>query len=389
MKVLAITGIRSEYDILYPVLKALHVNKNYELELVVSGAHLSQWHGKTYKQIENDGFKIVDRIDSLVSTDREVQRPLAVSNLLAGLARIVERQKPDILLVVGDREESIATAIVGNYMNVLVAHIGGGDPVWGNSDDPIRMATSKLSHLHFATTKQYCQNLEALGEDAWRIHMCGTPGLDNIRMEEELPLETVASFIGTDLQDYVVLINHPLSSEAKDILEETNILLGGLEKFCMRNNYKVVCIEPNSDPGSFEIVEAYNRHVSNNFKMVNTLPRSIFVNLMRNSRALIGNSSMGILEAPMYKLPVVNVGNRQRGRLNAGNVKFVPFERKAILSALEEAALDEGYRKEVASLVNPYGDGRAAEIILDVFSNIDAKSQKWLVKQQLVKKKVL
>lgn len=383
-KILAVTGIRSEYDILYPVIRKLADHDDYDLSVVVSGAHLSSEHGQTWKQIVSDGFKIADAIDSLISTQRETQRPKAISALVAGLSQTVERVNPDLLLVVGDREESIATAIVGNYMNVLVGHIGGGDPVWGNADDPIRMAVSKLSHLHFTTAKPYSENLQNIGEDAWRIHFCGTPGLDNIKNEPELPVSELSTFVGSELTDYGVVIFHPMSSELKSTEKQINALMEALQKISEQNKFKFVCIEPNSDPGAYQIRNAYKKSGGDRIIPVNTLPRSIFVNLMRNARVLIGNSSMGLLEAPMYQLPVVNVGNRQQGRLNAGNVKFVEPVCNKIEQAIHAACFDQKYRDAVAALDNPYGDGNSASIIEGVIGRIDLDDEKWRTKQTLV-----
>ena len=383
-RILAVTGIRSEYDILYPVIKRFADSDDFELKVVVSGAHLSDWHGSTIDRVESDGFEIADRIDTLFTTNRSTQRSKAVAQLISGLTQTVEREKPDLLLVVGDREESIATAIVGNYMDVVVAHIGGGDPVWGNADDPIRMAVSKLAHIHFTTAQPYSKNLVSMGEDEWRISFCGTPGLDNITNEPQLSMADVSNFIGSELSDYIVVLKHPLSSEHESAYEQMTSTLKAIDKVCQDKGLKAVCITPNSDPGSYEIIQAYKEFESDSILLQQTLPRSIFVNLLRNAKALVGNSSMGILEAPMYKLPVVNVGHRQRGRLNAGNVKFVSYQKNDIVSAIEQAVFDIKYRNYIANLDNPYGSGQAADIIENFIRDVDLSDTKWLVKEKLV-----
>ncbi|MBY5947296.1 UDP-N-acetylglucosamine 2-epimerase [Photobacterium rosenbergii] len=383
-RILAVTGIRSEYDILYPVIKRFHDSDEYELKVVASGAHLSDWHGNTVDRIVSDGFTIADRIDTLLTTNRSTQRSKAVGQLITGLTQTVEREQPDMLLVVGDREESIATTIVGNYMDVLVAHIGGGDPVWGNADDPIRMAASKLAHVHFTTAKPYADNLEKMGEDSWRIAFCGTPGLDNICQEPTVGLDIVSDYVGSKLEDYIVVLKHPLSSEHHQAYEQMTSALSAIDRVCKERNLKAVCITPNSDPGSFEIIQAYKAFESEHIILQQTLPRNIFVNLLRNAKALAGNSSMGILEAPMYQLPVINIGHRQQGRLNAGNVEFVSYEEQDIVRAIERAVFDNAYRDEVAQLENPYGCGRAAQIIEQFIKNIDLSDPKWLVKEKLV-----
>lgn len=385
IKVLAVTGIRSEYDILYPVLKEINEDERFQLELVVSGAHLSNEHGYTLELIEKDGFEIVDCIDSLFTTQRLTQRSKAVGALVSGLSQTVERVVPNFLLVVGDREESIATAIVGNYMDVLVAHIGGGDPVWGNADDPIRMAVSKLAHIHFTTTQEYADNLVLLGEDDWRIKFCGTPGLDNIANEPKFEEKEIQKRLNLPELPMIVVLKHPLSSEKLSTYEQMKVTLESISEFCEVNNYQAVVIQPNSDPGSNEILLAINECTSEYVHFTHTLPRSTFVNLMRHAKVLVGNSSMGILEAPMHKLPVVNVGSRQQGRLNAGNVEFVKHDKQEIIKAIEQGALNSEYRNHVANLSNPYGEGKAGKLIKDALLSIEpSQYQSWHIKEKLV-----
>lgn len=386
IKLLAVTGIRSEYDILYPVIDGLRKDERFEVKIVASGAHLSDWHGFTLKSIEEDGFEIADKIDSLFMTDRRAQRAKGTGVLTSALSQTVDRENPDFLLVVGDREESIAVAVVGNYMDVLVAHIGGGDPVFGNADDPIRFAVSKLAHIHFTSTQQYAENLKKIGEEEFRIFNVGSPALDNIKNTEACRIEEISDFLGFDIsgRKYVVLIKHPLSSEKENSYFQMRVTLESLEAFCMENNIKVIGIHPNTDPGSIDILKAIHEFKDSKFiKFHKTLPRKIFINLVRNAKALVGNSSMGILEAPFYGLPVVNVGNRQKGRLNAGNVEFVSHDKEEIRNALRRAYFDERYRDRVKNLENPYGNGTTSQKIRDILTAIDKMEKKWYMKERL------
>jgi len=385
-KVLAITGIRSEYDILYPIIKTLSEDPEFEVAVVASSAHLSTLHNFTLDKIKQDGFRIADCIDSLFMTNRNVQRSKGVGILTYGLTQTIEREKPDYLLVVGDREESIATALVGNYMNILVAHLGGGDPVYGNADDPIRMAVSKLCHIHLVTAQQYADNLIGLKEDPFRIFFVGNPAFANIEDTEHKSLAEVSDYMNFDITDgrYLVLVKHPLSSEEGEAYFQMKTTLSALEEFCLKNDFKVVASYPNSDPGSYDIIQAISEFENKDFiKFNHTLPREYFVNLMRNTKALVGNSSMGILEAPYYKLPVINVGNRQKGRLNAGNVVFVPYEVNAIVNQIEKACFNEEYIREIKNLVCPFGTAQAPQNILNVLKEIDPKDNKWLIKSNL------
>jgi GDP/UDP-N,N'-diacetylbacillosamine 2-epimerase (hydrolysing) len=385
-KLLAITGIRSEYDILFPILDSLRNDPEFEVKLVISGAHLSEIHGNTLKIIETDGFNIADKIDTFFSTNRKIQRAKGVGLLTAGLAQCVERENPDFLFVVGDREESIATAIVGNYMDVLTAHLGGGDPVFGNADDPMRFAVSKLAHIHFTTAEEYSKNLLKIGEESFRIFWTGNPSFDNIRKVPQMPLVEISNYLDFKIlpQKYIVLIKHPLSSEKEEAYQQMAVSLDALETFCQTNQFKVIGIYPNTDPGAFEMIKSIEEHSnSQNIKFFKTLPRNIFINLIRNSSCICGNSSMGILESPFYKLPVVNIGNRQQGRLNAGNVNFVQHDKNSIIEGLNLAIFNEEYRHKIKSLPNPFGDGYSADKIKDILKEIDVQNKNWYIKQKL------
>ena len=385
MKILAITGIRSEYDILYPVLDEMR-NAGHDVSVVVSGAHLSQMHGYTVEHIENDGFDIADRIDTLFCTERTTQRPKAVAMLIAGLTQTVEKYNPDFLIVVGDREESIAAAVVSNYMDKLLVHIGGGDPVFGNADDPVRFAVSKLAHLHCCIGNVYADNLIKIGEEDFRVFWTGNPSYVNIASVPDLSINELSDHLGIDLADkpYVVMIKHSLSSEAYEAFHQMEISMKALEMFCAGNNYQCIVIPPNTDPGSEEIRKVIKKYSDNKFiHVLDTLPRLEFINLIRKSQALVGNSSMGILEAPFYKLPVVNIGNRQQGRLNAGNVEFVKHDVENIIQAMNKACLNKDYRNEVALLENPYGDASAARKVREAIESVDLNDSRWYVKQRL------
>ena len=383
MRLLCVTGIRSDYDILYPVLSELK-KANHELIIVASGAHLSDQHNNTYKRIIEDGFQIEDKVDTLLSTDRAVQRSKGTGLLIQGLTQTVERTDPDFLLVLGDREESIATAIVGNYMEKLVVHIGGGDPVYGNADDPIRFAVSKLAHIHCCTAQPYAENLQKIGEENFRIFFTGNPAYANIDCVPVIEKADLMNQLDIKSENYIVIIKHPLSSEVESAGEQMETALKSLDAFCDKHNFQVVCIPPNSDPGSHKMKMVLEKYSEKGWLIkAETLPRLQFINLMRHARALVGNSSMGILEAPHYKMPVVNIGNRQQGRLNAGNVDFVPYEIDEIVGAMEKAVHNEKYREKIRNLKNPYGDSSAPIKVRKAIESVDLNNRKWYVKRKL------
>jgi GDP/UDP-N,N'-diacetylbacillosamine 2-epimerase (hydrolysing) len=385
MKILAITGIRSDYDILYPVIREL-INRGHKVKLIVSGAHLSDWHGSTINIIERDGFEIADRIDSLFSTNRTTKRIKGIGSLITGISQCVEREKPDLLLYDGDREEGIATALVANYMNILFAHLSGGDPVWGNADDPIRFAISKLAHIHFPKADEYANNLIKIGEADFRVFQVGNSSFDNIKNTNKVNIKELCKILNCKLESkkYVVLIKHPLSSELEKAGEQMKKTLESLHHFCLKHEFKVVGIYPNTDPGSYDMLDEIKKFENNNnFYFFKNLPHLEFVNIIRNASALVGNSSMGIMEAPFYKLPVVNVGRRQSGRLNAGNVEFVDYKKEQIVLALEKACFNKKYQEFIKKLKNPFGDGNTAKKIANVIETIDLNDKKWYVKRKL------
>lgn len=385
-KILALTGIRSEYDILYPILKEFE-KQNFEIAVAISSAHLSDIHGNTHEKISKDGFRIADRIDCLLNTDRLTQRAKSTGLLIAGLTQTLEREKPDFLLVVGDREESIAASVVGNYMDTLIIHVGGGDPVYGNTDDPIRFACSKLSHIHCVTAEMYAKNLEKIGEDSWRIVCSGNPSYVNIFNTPHKTRKELSDFLQFDIDtsDYIVLLKHPLSSEVSESYHQMKIAIHACGEFAKQHRLKVIGIYPNTDPGSQKILQAIHEGQKDypHMRFYKTLPREIFINLIRNTLALAGNSSMGILEAPFYKIPVVNIGNRQQGRLNAGNVKFTKHNQGEIIEALKQACFDLDYRMRIKNLTNPYGDETSCQKIVNFIKDIDPKDPKWLIKTKL------
>ena len=218
------------------------------------------------------------------------------------------------------------------------------------------------------------------------IFLMGNPAYSNIINTKKLSLKQLSEKLDFDITDgnYIVLLKHPLSSEKESTFNQMQKTLKSIKKFCDLKNYKVIGIYPNTDPGSYDIIKAINNaEESFNIKFFKNLDTKVFVNIMKNTKALIGNSSMGILEAPFYKIPVINVGNRQLGRLNAGNVEFVDYDVENIFKAINKACFDKSYRNLIKKIKNPYGDGTAVEKINKILLNIDTKDKNWYVKKKL------
>jgi GDP/UDP-N,N'-diacetylbacillosamine 2-epimerase (hydrolysing) len=369
-RILGVTGIRSEYDILSSVFAAIRGHRALSLELIVTGTHLSPDYGETVREIRRDGFSIAEEIESLISGDHDSSRVKGLAIQLQGLVQAVARIRPDVLLVLGDREEAMTTALVGNYLNIPVAHIAGGDRAVGNADDQVRHAVTKLAHLHFATNAESARRILRLGEQPFRVFDVGNPGLDRLRTTAKLTAGQLSRRLGCSLEEgepFILLIQHPLSSEMDRAGEQMRVTLDAVKRLGL----KTILTYPNSDPGSQDMIRAIeSRRDLRLLHVVKNAPRLEFISLMRRASCLLGNSSAGILEAPMLKLPVVNVGNRQKGRLHAENVQFVPHDAGAIVRAVRRAVFDAGYRARVHRCRNPYGDGRSSGRIARVLARI-------------------
>jgi len=375
IKILAVTGIRSEYFILQPVFEELVSRKEIDLKVIVTGTHLSPLHGSTYKYIEKDGYNII-KLETLLSSDELSGRCKSVGIQIMGLTDIISREKPDWLMVLGDREESITTALVGTYLNIPVAHLCGGDRVVGNIDDSVRHAVTKLAHIHFPTTEENGERIIKMGEEPWRVNVVGNPALDSIRKQPDLDLNYINDKLKTNLKDnepFILLIQHPLSSEVEEAGKQMEITLQAVSEL----GYKTIISYPNSDAGGYEIIKII-KDFEKKYGFINafeTLPRDIFVNLQRRASLMLGNSSAGILEAPFLKLPVVNVGNRQKERQHSENIIFVSNDKEQIKNAIKKAIHDKKFIDLCKKCKNPYGDGYSSKRIVDIILNtpIDLK----------------
>ena len=373
-RVLAITGIRSEYFLQRPIFQAIMDHAELELELVVTGAHLSPLHGYTVKDIEADGFPISDRIESLIFSDHDAARLEGAANQLQILTHIVDSKRPDWLLAPADREESITMALCGAYLGIATAHYAAGDRVVGNADDMIRHAVSRIAHLLFTTHEDARERLIRAGEEEWRVHNVGHSGLDRIRTTPQLTRDELARDLGVTKLDerYLVVVQHPLSSEMSDAGTHMRETLSAAEELGLQTFVSY----PNSDPGSEQVVAAINDYESKPlFKAFKNIPDLQFVNLLRGATALLGNSSLGLLEAPSLHLPAVNIGSRQKARHHADNVFFVSCDRNSIVAQVKAIMEDPEIRKRVESCDNPFGDGHAGERVADLLARtpIDAR----------------
>lgn len=377
--ILGVTGIRSEYDIMSSVFRAIKEHPQLDIELIVTGAHLSDAYGYTINDIKNDGFKIAEEIESLINGDMLSSRVKGLAIQLQGMIQTVVRVEPDFLLVLGDREESISTALIGAYMNIPVAHIAGGDRVIGNVDDQVRHAVTKLAHIHFVTNQESYDRVVAMGEQAFRAFNTGNPGLDRLINVERLYDEQLSEKLGFKInvgEPLILLIQHVISTEVEQAYFQMKETLEAVKEL----GIKTVLTYPNSDAGGQQMIKAIEEYTRlNNLYITKNLPRLEFINIMRRASCMLGNSSAGIMEAPLLGLPVVNIGNRQKGRLHADNIQFVSHDKNEICNAVKKAIYNEEYRNQVAKCYNPYGDGKSSEKIANILATIPI-DEKLLIK---------
>ena len=368
--ILGVTGIRSEYDIMSSVFRAINKHPDLDLQLVVTGAHLSEAYGHTIDEIHRDGFTVVEEIESLLNGDEASCRLKGLAIQLQGLVQTIARVKPDILMVLGDREEAMTTALAGAYMNIPVGHLCGGDRVIGNVDDQVRHAVTKLAHLHFVTNSESAERIIRLGEQPFRVFDVGNPGLDRLLEVPVIDIAELSARLGFSIvegEPFILLIQHVISTESNQAYEQMKESLEAIREL----GIKTIISYPNSDAGGQQMIRAIHEYDSLPFiYAAKNIPRLEFVNLMRRASCLLGNSSAGILEAPLLKLPVINVGNRQHGRLHAENVQFVPHDKDQIFAAIQLAVYDQSYRNSLALCSNPYGDGKSSTRIADILAKV-------------------
>jgi UDP-hydrolysing UDP-N-acetyl-D-glucosamine 2-epimerase len=368
-RILAFTGIRSDYDLLSGLYKAIQQDESLTLGIVVSGAHLSDTYGRTVTHIEKDGLPIIERIESLLDSNSPSSRVKSAAILLQCCLQTVARFSPDLILFAGDREDAMAAALAGAYIGIPTIHFFGGDHTTdGNVDNPVRHAISKLSSLHFTIHDDHKRRLMAMGEPENRIFVIGNPAIDAFVSTPILSREDVlAQMSRPDWSEYCIAIYHPILGQEQMAYKGFVNILDALHAA----GVKAFIGYPNSDAGNRDILRViHEKRENQNFCFFGNIPRGLFINLLRYSMFLIGNSSAGIVEAPSIPLGVVNVGPRQKGRLSAGNVIFVEQNVLDISSGIEKV-LSEEFKTNLGNISSIYGDGDSIGTALHLIKTLD------------------
>lgn len=363
-----VTVARSDYGIYLPVLRKIQADPNFNLYLYVTGMHLSPEFGYTVEMIKGDGFEVNAQVEMLLSGDtaESISKSMGLGTI--GFAQAFAHFRPDILLVLGDRFEMFAAALAAVPFKIPIAHIHGGEVTQGAIDDALRHAMTKLSHLHFASTEVYARRIVQLGEEPWRVIVAGAPSLDNLHTVKLLSASEFERKYGIPMSEPPLLVTyHPVTLEFEQTEWQVGELLSALELL----DRPTIFTLPNADTSGRLIIKMLKDYVQNHSRawIVDNLGTQGYFSGMALASAMIGNSSSGIIEAASFRLPVVNIGNRQKGRTHGRNVINADYSCSSIVGAAKQALAPE-FRRDLQSLNNPYGRGQASAVIVDTLREV-------------------
>ena len=354
-KISVVTATRAEYGLLKKFIVALKKEENLEVEVVVTGAHLSEAYGSTYHELDKDGITIDKKIDILVDGASAVAVSKSMGLAIMGFAEYFDVSKPDAVLLLGDRYEILAVACAAMNCRVPIFHLHGGETTEGAIDEAIRHAITKMSYLHFTSTEAYRKRVIQLGESPDRVYNVGAVGVENVLKETKLTKEELERSIGMKLdRPYAVVTFHPVTLEGNAELQ-CNELIKAVTAF---PQYKFIITGSNADDGGSVINKIFEDFASKHDNVYFTLSLGLkrYLSALQYASFMLGNSSSGIIEGPSFGIPTINIGNRQKGRIQADSVINVGTEAKAIIDGIN-LAMSEEYRKIAKNTVNPYGDG--------------------------------
>jgi GDP/UDP-N,N'-diacetylbacillosamine 2-epimerase (hydrolysing) len=379
-KIAVITGTRAEYGILKPVLEKILASKKLELSLIVTGMHLMPEYGFTVREIEKDGIPIAARLEMILSSDEMAAMGKSLGIGITGLIQELEHIHPDVVLVLGDRIEAFAGATAGLFQGAVVAHIHGGETTEGGLDEYMRHAITKISHIHFPATPLSRKRILDMGENPDFVYCVGTPGLDALLQFPKYTSRVLENKLGVKIPTkFALFIQHPISTHPKTAAKEIKESLAVLDE----QNLPTFAIYPNADAGSREMVHVIKEYEKKEWLTTFlNLPRELYCNLLQRALVLIGNSSSGMIDSPAYGVPVINIGERQKGRERGDNVIDVEPKRAQIKKALQTVLTDTDFIEKASKTENPYGDGKASDRICRTIENVDfkkAKREKWFV----------
>jgi len=375
-KICVFTGTRAEYGLLKPLMDEIHQDPGLCLQILATGMHLSPEFGQTYKLIEQDGFKINEKVEMLLSSDTPIGLAKAMGLGLISYSEALDRLRPDLVLILGDRFEGMAMAQACMVSRIPIGHLHGGEATHGLIDEPIRHSITKMSHLHFTSTEEYRKRVIQLGEHPDRVFNVGAIGIENIR---NLPLfgqKDLESEIGFELGEKFFLVTfHPVTLDNSTAGEQFRSLLAALDQITenAHQGLRIIFTKANADTDGRIINQLIDDYVSNNPSKAiafTSMGQLRYLSAMKHAAAVVGNSSSGIVEAPSFKIPTVNIGDRQKGRVRAASVIDCEPNKASIIAAMEKA-LAKDFLQSLEFITNPYEKPDTAKNILEVLKKTE------------------
>lgn len=374
-KILILTGSRGEWGYIRPIMRLAQTRPDIKIVLVVTNMHLLSSFGNSYKEIEKDGFRIDYRINMSLDGYNHVTHAKSLGICLMGLPDIFDAEKPDWVLLAGDRGEQLMGAVAAAYTYTPTAHIQAGE-LSGNIDGMTRHAIGKLVHMHLASNEDAVIRLKRLGEDDFRIFNVGAPQIDELVQNQFSTIDHLENKYNILLTDgFLLAVLHPVTEEMERAGEQATVFVRALNRFKMPK----IVILPNNDAGRSLVVGAIEKEKRGDYHIFENLNREDYLGLLKETSCIVGNSSSGLLEAPTFMTPAVNIGRRQSGRCRGINVIDVPFDENVIVDAVLKAMSNDFVASLKHNCVNPYGDGHSSERILDLLVNTKV-DDKWMIK---------
>ena len=376
-KICVVTGTRADYGLLYWLLQEIKKDKDLELQLIATGMHLSPEFGLTYKGIEEDGFEIDEKVELLLSSDSEVGINKAIGLGCISFSESLKRLNPDMIVVLGDRFEILSASIAAMISKIPLIHLHGGEITQGLIDEPIRHSITKMATYHFPATEEYKNRIIQMGENPKRVFNYGMTGLDNIYKLDLLNKSELEKELNFKFDKKIAIVTyHPVTLENNTAEEQIDNLLEAIDSF----DLKVIFTKSNADTYGRIINEKIKKFVNNNSKnniFVDNLGQIKYLSVLKHVDLMVGNSSSGLTEASSFKLPVVNIGDRQKGRVKASNIVDSAYNKDNIKKSIEKA-LSDSFSKEISDLKNPYDknkDGTTSFRIKEKLKELNIKKE--------------
>lgn len=379
-KICVASGSRSEFGILASVIDELKKNNSLEIQIAVSGMHLSSRYGGTVREIKKTGLTIDAIVRMTPHEDSKFAFARSIGHGIIGFATVFKQIKPDVVLVLGDRVEALAAAITAAYMNIIVAHISGGDSARAGLDESTRHAITKFAHIHFPATQKSAERIHKMGEDSWRIHLTGSPSVDGILRTKLLSKkDIVQKYRLNPKRPFLLILQHSVSTQVEAASWQMEETLKAVASF----GFQSIIIYPNADAGGLAIINVIKKFQKKYlfFQTYKNVSRRDYLSLLKTANILLGNSSSGIIESSLFHLPVIDIGIRQEGREQSTNILHVSHNSEEIKIAIHKAIFDQEFLKKVSKCQNLYGDGRASQRIVKVLSDV-------VINSRLIQKKI-